>query len=81
LLGQIRVGETAISTDPKALEQELVKYFNDPSLPFDQTVLRVDPRLKYSELVKVINAFSNAFVSAKKDPKLSFEELVPGEGE
>ena len=31
--------------------------------------------------MKVINAFSNAFVRAKKDPKISFDELVPGEGE
>jgi biopolymer transport protein ExbD len=80
-LGQIMVGETAISTDPKALEKELDKYFQDPNLPFDQTMLKVDPRLKYSELMKVINAFSNAFISAKKDPKIVFEELAPGEGE
>ena len=44
-------------------------------------MLKVDPRLKYSELMKVINAFSNAFTHAKKEPKLSFDELVPGEGE
>ena len=75
------VGETAIPTDPKELEKELDKYFQDPNLPFDQTVLKVDPHLKYSELVKVINAFSNAFVHAKKEPKISFDELVPGEGE
>ncbi len=80
-LAQIMVGETVISTDPKVLEKELDKYFTDPNLPFDQTVLKVDPRLKYSEVVKVINAFSNAFVHAKKEPKLSFEELIPGEGE
>ncbi len=80
-LAQISVGETVISTDPKALEKELDKYFQDPNLPFDQTVLKVDPRLKYAEVVKVINAFSNAFVHAKKDPKISFDELVPGEGE
>jgi hypothetical protein len=29
----------------------------------------------------VINAFSNAFIHAKKEPKLSFDELIPGEGE
>jgi hypothetical protein len=80
-LAQIMVGETAIPTDPKALEKELDKYFQDPNLPFDQTMLKVDPRLKYSELMKVINAFANAFVSAKKEPKLTFEEYVPVEGE
>jgi biopolymer transport protein ExbD len=80
-LAQIVVGEQTIPTDPKALERELDKYFQDPNLPFDQTMLKVDPRLKYSELIKVINAFSNAFVHAKKEPKLTFSELIPGEGE
>ncbi len=75
------VGETAIATDPKALEAELDKYFQDPDLPFEQTMLKVDPRLKYSELMKVMNAFMNAFVQAKKPPNITFDELVPGEGE
>ena len=44
-------------------------------------MLKVDPRLKYSELMKVINAFSKAFATAKKDAKITFDELVPGEGE
>ena len=55
--------------------------FQDPDLPFDQTLIKVDPRLRYSELMTVINAFSNAFVAAKKEPKLSFIELGPDEGE
>jgi hypothetical protein len=80
-LAQITVGEQTIPTDPAALEKELDKYFQDPNLPFDQTLLKVDPNLKYSELMQVINAFSNAFVRAKKEPKLSFDELAPGEGE
>jgi hypothetical protein len=79
-LAQIVVGEQTISTDPVALEKELDKYFGDPNLPFDQTLLRVDPKLKYAELMKVINAFSNAFVRARKDPSISFEELAPGDG-
>jgi biopolymer transport protein ExbD len=79
-LAQIAVGEQTIPTDPAALEKELDKYFGDPDLPFDQTLLKVDPKLKYAELMKVINAFSNAFVRAKKEPKLSFDELAPGEG-
>jgi biopolymer transport protein ExbD len=80
-LREIRVGEQTIDTDPAALERELDKYFQDPNLPFDQTMLSVDPNLKYSELMKVINAFMNAFVHSKKEPKLSFDELVPMEGE
>jgi biopolymer transport protein ExbD len=80
-LGEIMVGETAISTDPKELKLELDKYFQDPNLPFEQTMLKVDPRLKYSELMKVMNAFMSAFLDAKKPPNITFEELVPGEGE
>jgi biopolymer transport protein ExbD len=81
VLAHIMVGETEIPIDPKALEQELDKTFQNPDLPFDQTLLKVDPRLKYSELMKVINAFSNAFMHAKKPPSISFDELLPGEGE
>jgi biopolymer transport protein ExbD len=81
LLASITVGEQTIPTDPQALERELDKFLQNPDLPFDQTLLKVDPHLKYSELMQVINAFSNSFVRAKKDMKLSFEELNPGEGE
>ncbi len=80
-LAQIMVGETTIPTDPKELERELDKYFQDPNLPFDQTMLKVDPQLKYSELMKVMNAFMNAFLHAKKPPNITFEEMGPGEGE
>ncbi len=80
-LAQIIVGETPLATDPKALEAELEKYFTDPDLPFEQTMLKVDPRLKYSELMSVVNAFMNAFTKAKKPPNITWDELVPGEGE
>jgi biopolymer transport protein ExbD len=80
-LAQIMVGETPLATDPKALEDELEKYFSDPDLPFEQTLLKVDPRLRYSELMRVVNAFMNAFTKAKKPPNISWDELVPGEGE
>ena len=58
----------------------MFKYFQDPDLPFDQTLLKVDPNLRYSELMTVINAFSNAFTRAKKEPKLSFIELASRRG-
>ena len=69
--------------DPRSqgTRETLCKYLKDPDLPFDQTLIKVDPNLRYSELMTVINAFSNAFVKSKKDPKLSFEELRPDEGE
>ena len=80
-LAQIVVEQNEVPNDPKALEEALDKYLQDPDLPFDQTLIKVDPNLRYSELMTVINAFSNAFVKAKKDPKLSFVELRPDEGE
>ena len=66
---------------PRRSRRELDKYFSDPDLPFEQTMLKVDPRLRYSELMRVMNAFMNAFAHAKKPPNISFDELVPGEGE
>jgi biopolymer transport protein ExbD len=80
-LAEIAVGDQTIPTDTAALEKELDKFLQDPNLPFDQTLLKVDPNLKYSELMKVVNAFSNAFTHAKKPPNISFEELAPGEGQ
>lgn len=80
-LARIMVEQTEIPNDPQALEQTLLKYFQDPDLPFDQTLIKFDPDLRYSELMTVINAFSRAFEKAKKEPKLSFEELGLNEGE
>jgi hypothetical protein len=80
-LAQIMVGDTAIATDPNELKLELDKYFQDKDLPFEQTLLKVDPRLKYSELMKVMNAFMRAFLDANKPPNITFDELAPGEGE
>jgi biopolymer transport protein ExbD len=80
-LARVTIGENDVPNDPRTLESELNKYFLDPDLPFDQTLIKVDPNLRYAELMTVINAFSNAFAKAKKDPKLSFAELRPDEGE
>jgi hypothetical protein len=80
-LARIVIEQTEVPNEPKALEVALGKYLQDPDLPFDQTLIKVDPNLRYAELMTVINAFSNAFVKARKDPKLSFVELRPDEGE
>jgi biopolymer transport protein ExbD len=80
-LGRIVVEQTEVPNEPQALEAALSKYLKDPDLPFDQTLLKVDPNLRYSELMTVINAFSNAFTKAGKSPKLSFVELRTDEGE
>jgi biopolymer transport protein ExbD len=79
-LARIQIEQDVVPNEPIALEQALLRYLQDPDLPFDQTLIKVDPNLRYSELMTVINAFSNAFVAAKKEPKLSFVELRPDEG-
>lgn len=82
MLGQITLGDNDIaltSDDLEPLKKELDVYFNDPNLPFDQTLIKVDPDLKYSALMRVIDVFSRAFSDAKKEPKLSFAELTPEE--
>lgn len=61
------------------LKQQLDEIFTDPTLPFDQTVLKVDPDLKYEALMQVIDVFSQSFHKAKKEPKLSFAELSSDE--
>jgi biopolymer transport protein ExbD len=80
-LARIVVEQNEVPNDPNALEAALGRYLQDPDLLFDQTLIKVDPNLRYSELMTVINAFSNAFLKAKKDPKLSFVELRADEGE
>ena len=46
----------------------------DPTLPFDQALIKVDPDLNYSELMQVIDVFSRLKVN-----KISFAELSPQE--
>jgi biopolymer transport protein ExbD len=58
-----------------ALAKELAEIFKDKNaLPFDQTLIKVDPKLKYAELVRVIDLFS------KHITKISFVELGSGAG-
>ncbi len=59
----------------EALKKELKTILEDPTLPFDQALIKVDPDLKYSELMKVIDVFSGL-----KLTKISFAELGPDEG-
>ncbi len=78
-LGRITLGENEIQGGLDVLKRELNVYLTDPTLPFDQTVIKVDPELKYSALMSVIDVFSKAFADAKKEPKLAFAELSPEE--
>jgi biopolymer transport protein ExbD len=78
-LARIMLGENELGPDPKELKAQLDSIFKDPTLPYEQTLIKVDPSLKYSALVKIIQVFSNAFADAKKEAKLSFAELTPSE--
>jgi biopolymer transport protein ExbD len=72
-LGRVTLGETEIQ-GMDALKKELKAILSDPDLPFDQALLKVDPNLKYAELMQVIDVFS-----ALKVNKISFAELGPNE--
>jgi biopolymer transport protein ExbD len=60
------------------LKTALEGFVNDPVLSFDQAVISVDPQLKYSEVMKVIDVFSS--LKPKPLTKLSFSELSPNDG-
>lgn len=77
---QVSIADVDVSDDPAALARELDRHLLDPDAPFDQTLIKVDPNLRYAELMTVIDAFTDAFLRAKKEPKLSFDELRGDEG-
>jgi biopolymer transport protein ExbD len=79
-LARVAIADVEVPNERAALEKELERYILDPDAPFDQTLIKVDPNLRYSELMTVIDAFTNVFLKAKKDPKLSFDQLDPNEG-
>ncbi len=74
MLARVTLGENQIE-GMDAFSKELASILKDPTLPFDQTVIKVDPQLKYSELMKVINIFSDLKVN-----KISFAEMGPDDG-
>jgi biopolymer transport protein ExbD len=74
MLGRVSLGENEVQ-GMAALKKELKAILEDPSLPFDQALLKVDPTLKYSELIKVIDVYQSL-----KLTKISFAELKPNEG-
>ncbi len=69
-LGRVSLGDNTLQGMP-ALETELAAILGDKNLPFDQALIRVDPRLHYDQLIRVIDIFSRLKVT-----KISFAELV-----
>ena len=77
-LGQITLSDNPI-TDLNALRTELEALVNNPNLQFEQALIAVDPRLKYAELVKVIDVYSS--LKPKPLTKIAFKELTSADGE
>ena len=77
LLGEVTLADRPIQGMDE-LKKELEGFVNDPVVTFDQALIKVDPHLKYSELMKVIDVFSS--LKPKPLTKLSFSELGPDEG-
>jgi biopolymer transport protein ExbD len=73
-LGRVLLGENEIQ-GMDALKRELEVILKDPSLPFDQALIKFDPELKYEELMKVINVFHSLKVT-----KVSFAQLTAADG-
>lgn len=69
-LGQVTLGEVDIQGMDQ-LKKELKDILSHKDeYPFDQALIKVDPRLRYSELMQVIDVFSQLDVN-----KISFAEL------
>jgi biopolymer transport protein ExbD len=79
LIGEMTLADKPI-TGLAELKTELESFVNDPVLSFDQAVINVDPQLKYSEVMRVIDVFSS--LKPKPLTKISFSELsdAPGGG-
>lgn len=73
-LARIVVNEVEVK-DLEELSSKLKDIFNNPDLPFDQTVLQVDPKLRYEGLIQVVDIVS------KYTTKISFTELDDGSSE
>ncbi len=76
-ISQITLNDSPV-VDLKALKTELESYVNDPNLQFDQALIKVDPNLKYAELIRVVDVYSS--LNPKPLTKISFAELTPADG-
>ena len=76
-LGEITLADKPIA-GMEELRKELEGFVNDPLVAFDQALIKVDPQLRYAELIKVVDVFSS--LKPKPLTKISFSELGPSEG-
>ena len=74
-LQQLAIGETGLG-GISAFEQQLATILGDPGAGFDQIIIQVDARLKYEELMRVIDVCTRQRLpSGESLSKLSFVEL------
>ena len=76
-LGQITLSDNPVAS-LDALRAELESLVNDPNLQFEQALIKVDPHLKYAELIKVVDVYSS--LKPKPLTKISFAELSSADG-
>ncbi len=80
--GDGQLGQITLSDNPvaglDALRTELESLVNDPNLQFEQALIKVDPHLKYAELIKVVDIYSS--LKPKPLTKISFAELGSADG-
>jgi len=77
LIGEMTLGDDQVPGLDE-LKTKLEGFVNDPNLSFDQAVINVDPQLRYSEVMKVIDVFSS--LKPKPLTKISFSELSDAPG-
>jgi biopolymer transport protein ExbD len=53
----------------------LTAVFKNPHNPFDQVIVQADPKLRYGELMRVVDVCARQTVSGKRLERLSFLEL------
>lgn len=74
-IASMGVGETAIST-LTGLENRLQQVFSDKGTPFDQVIIQVGGKLRYDELMKVVEVCTRQTLpDGQKLGKLSFVEV------
>src|SRR5262245_7086243 len=77
-LRQMAVGDTTMGSVP-ALERKLSTILGDPGTGFDQVIVQVDSRLRYDELMQIIDVCTRQKLpNGEVLSKLSFVELPAG---
>ena len=77
-LRQMAVGDATMGSVP-ALERKLSSVLGDPGSGFDQVIVQVDSRLRYDELMQIIDVCTRQKLpNGEVLSKLSFVELPAG---